>query len=239
MESGVYPQPWWGVTTSVRFQNLFGPRRSASYFATNAEIAPSLGRNLSGCPTRRPRKGPSSRPACPLTGSAQTASLSSCASTTSRPRQHALLDGGHPAAVTQPRTHAHSFISRGDALGRRESSARAPRPTATARRRRRKLPAQVGQPLCAGPRNQGIEPGVNQGRLLPYPVNSAARAIRASSRLRVVCICTEYISMQTGRLIVGTARLGARCPTAVRAAGDRTIVATGPPANRDLSFLLC
>jgi hypothetical protein len=42
----VYPLPWGGVQTSVAFQSLPGPMISASRVYTNAEIAPSLGRNL-------------------------------------------------------------------------------------------------------------------------------------------------------------------------------------------------
>jgi hypothetical protein len=41
----VYPLPW-GLQPSVTFQNLPGVPITASYVATNAEIAPSLGRNL-------------------------------------------------------------------------------------------------------------------------------------------------------------------------------------------------
>jgi hypothetical protein len=44
---GVYPLPWWGLQTSATYQNLPGPQIGASYVATNAQIAPSLGRNLS------------------------------------------------------------------------------------------------------------------------------------------------------------------------------------------------
>jgi hypothetical protein len=47
--SAVYPLPW-GIVTSARFQNLPGPRQTASYVVSNAEIARSLGRNLSACP---------------------------------------------------------------------------------------------------------------------------------------------------------------------------------------------
>jgi hypothetical protein len=43
---GVYPLPWWGLQTSAVFQSLPGPQITASYTATNAQIAPSLGRNL-------------------------------------------------------------------------------------------------------------------------------------------------------------------------------------------------
>src|SRR5258707_1269289 len=41
----------WGLQAAVTFQNLPGIYRSASYVATNAEVARSLGRNLSSCPT--------------------------------------------------------------------------------------------------------------------------------------------------------------------------------------------
>jgi hypothetical protein len=43
----VYPLRWWGLQTSVSYQNVPGPQITASYVATNAQIAPSLGRNLS------------------------------------------------------------------------------------------------------------------------------------------------------------------------------------------------
>ncbi len=43
----VYPLPWWGLQTSAAFQRLPGPQILANYTATNAQIAPSLGRNLS------------------------------------------------------------------------------------------------------------------------------------------------------------------------------------------------
>lgn len=42
-----YPLPWWGVQTAVNIQSLPGFPIQAVYVATNAEIAPSLGRNLS------------------------------------------------------------------------------------------------------------------------------------------------------------------------------------------------
>jgi hypothetical protein len=48
--SGVYPLPWWGIQTSATIQNLPGQSRTANYVATNAEIAPGLGRNLAACP---------------------------------------------------------------------------------------------------------------------------------------------------------------------------------------------
>jgi hypothetical protein len=46
----IYPLPWWGLQTSVAYQNLPGIPRAASYVAPNAQIAPSLGRNLAACP---------------------------------------------------------------------------------------------------------------------------------------------------------------------------------------------
>lgn len=49
--NGVYPLPWWGIQVSGVFQNLPGAPISANYVVTNATIAPSLGRNLSACPT--------------------------------------------------------------------------------------------------------------------------------------------------------------------------------------------
>jgi len=47
---GVYPLPWWGIQTSATFQNLPGISSTGNYVATNAAIAPSLGRSLSACP---------------------------------------------------------------------------------------------------------------------------------------------------------------------------------------------
>ena len=44
---GVYPLPWWGVQVSGAFQNVPGAEIATTYVATNAEIAPTLGRNLS------------------------------------------------------------------------------------------------------------------------------------------------------------------------------------------------
>jgi hypothetical protein len=55
--AGSYPLPFWGVQTSATFQNLPGFPIAASYVATNEEIAPSLGRNLSSCGTRVPCNG--------------------------------------------------------------------------------------------------------------------------------------------------------------------------------------
>jgi hypothetical protein len=47
---GVYPLPWWGLQTSATFQSLPGPQITASYVATNAQIAPTLLRNLASGP---------------------------------------------------------------------------------------------------------------------------------------------------------------------------------------------
>jgi hypothetical protein len=47
--SGAYPLPWWGLQVSAVLQNLPGAPISASYVASNAEVAPSLGRNLGQC----------------------------------------------------------------------------------------------------------------------------------------------------------------------------------------------
>ncbi len=43
---GVYPFPWGGVQLAATFQSLPGPQITAARTYTNAEIAPSLGRNL-------------------------------------------------------------------------------------------------------------------------------------------------------------------------------------------------
>jgi hypothetical protein len=43
----VYALPWWGIQTSGTIQSLPGPQITAGYVVTNAQIAPSLGRNLS------------------------------------------------------------------------------------------------------------------------------------------------------------------------------------------------
>jgi len=48
--SGSYPLPVWGLQASATFQNLDGIPLSATYVATNAEVATSLGRNLAACP---------------------------------------------------------------------------------------------------------------------------------------------------------------------------------------------
>jgi hypothetical protein len=50
--STVYPLPWWDLQTSVVYQNLPGAARNITYSATNTQIAPSLGRNLSACPSQ-------------------------------------------------------------------------------------------------------------------------------------------------------------------------------------------
>jgi hypothetical protein len=43
---GAYPLPWWGLQTSATLQSTPGPEILASYTARNAEIAPTLGRDL-------------------------------------------------------------------------------------------------------------------------------------------------------------------------------------------------
>jgi hypothetical protein len=43
---GVYPLPWGGVTIAGTFQSIPGPMITASSTYTNAQIRPSLGRNL-------------------------------------------------------------------------------------------------------------------------------------------------------------------------------------------------
>ena len=45
--SGFVPLPWFGLVTSATYRNFPGTQITATYQATNAEIAPSLGRNLS------------------------------------------------------------------------------------------------------------------------------------------------------------------------------------------------
>jgi hypothetical protein len=52
----VYPLPWYGIQASATMQIVPGPSAggidgsiTASYSATNAEIAPNLGRNLGSC----------------------------------------------------------------------------------------------------------------------------------------------------------------------------------------------
>jgi hypothetical protein len=48
--NAIYPLPWWGIQTAVTFRNGAGQNQQPNYVATNAEIAPSLSRNLSSCP---------------------------------------------------------------------------------------------------------------------------------------------------------------------------------------------
>ena len=43
---GVYPLPWYGIQLAATFQSLPGPQITAARTYTNAEIKPSLGRNL-------------------------------------------------------------------------------------------------------------------------------------------------------------------------------------------------
>jgi hypothetical protein len=47
----VYPLPWGGLQTSASFQSIPGPQITASYTASNSQIAASLGRNLASCGT--------------------------------------------------------------------------------------------------------------------------------------------------------------------------------------------
>jgi hypothetical protein len=49
--SGAYPLPWWDLKVAATFQSLPGAVNLASFAATNAQIAPSLGRNVSACGT--------------------------------------------------------------------------------------------------------------------------------------------------------------------------------------------
>ena len=46
--------PQWGLQVSGALQNLSGIPVSATYVATNAEVVPSLGRNLAACGSRVP-----------------------------------------------------------------------------------------------------------------------------------------------------------------------------------------
>lgn len=48
--SGAYPLPWWGLQAAGTFQNLPGLPITASYVASNQQVASSLGRNLAACP---------------------------------------------------------------------------------------------------------------------------------------------------------------------------------------------
>ena len=45
--SGFVPLPWFGLITSATYRNFPGTQITATYQATNAEIVPTLGRNLS------------------------------------------------------------------------------------------------------------------------------------------------------------------------------------------------
>jgi hypothetical protein len=46
----IYPLPFWGLRASAVYQNLAGvPVLATNYSVTNAQVAPSLGRNLSSC----------------------------------------------------------------------------------------------------------------------------------------------------------------------------------------------
>ena len=47
--NGAYPLPWWGIQLAATYQNIPGVPLAASYTATNAQILPSLGRNLGQC----------------------------------------------------------------------------------------------------------------------------------------------------------------------------------------------
>ena len=48
--NGMYPLPWQDVQVAFTYQNLSGQVQGASFVARNAQIVPSLGRNLSNCP---------------------------------------------------------------------------------------------------------------------------------------------------------------------------------------------
>ena len=56
----VYMLPWYGIQAGAAFQSIPGPQITASYTATNAQIAPSLGRNL----VRRRQRDGHHRPDC-------------------------------------------------------------------------------------------------------------------------------------------------------------------------------
>jgi hypothetical protein len=47
--NGAVPLPIWKTQAAITFQNIAGPPLNASYVATNAQIAPSLGRSLGQC----------------------------------------------------------------------------------------------------------------------------------------------------------------------------------------------
>jgi Carboxypeptidase regulatory-like domain len=46
---GVYPLPWWGIQIAATFQSIAGPQILAQRPTMNAQIRPSLGRNLASC----------------------------------------------------------------------------------------------------------------------------------------------------------------------------------------------
>jgi hypothetical protein len=53
-----YPLPFWGVRASAVYQNLAGvPILASSYSVTNAQVAPSLGRNIGSCRGQVPCTG--------------------------------------------------------------------------------------------------------------------------------------------------------------------------------------
>jgi hypothetical protein len=54
--SAIYPLPY-GFQASAVYQNLPGIPTSANITATNAQVSPSLGRNLGSCGTRVPCNG--------------------------------------------------------------------------------------------------------------------------------------------------------------------------------------
>jgi hypothetical protein len=49
--NGNLPLPWWGISASGVYQWFPSIPTLATYTATNAEVAPTLGRNLSSCGT--------------------------------------------------------------------------------------------------------------------------------------------------------------------------------------------
>jgi hypothetical protein len=56
--AGSYPLPWWHLEASAVFQNFDGISRAATIAATNAQVAPSLGRKLGArAPAAAPRTG--------------------------------------------------------------------------------------------------------------------------------------------------------------------------------------
>jgi hypothetical protein len=52
--AAVYLLPWWGIQTATTIQSLPGIPIAATYVATTAQVAPSLGRNLAACGNRVP-----------------------------------------------------------------------------------------------------------------------------------------------------------------------------------------